>query len=122
MIYPHALRALPGWFALALSVWLAGCGSPEQPVPSGRKGKMVCVDTVTKKASVVPVTAAFPAVQPLTGKRTLMPGMYCPRCASWHPVPPPDQINRIPKATLCPKTGTPLTLDGPWPEEPKATP
>ncbi len=96
---------------------VAGCGTSEPATPTGKEGKMVYVDTVTKKAQVMEVAEAFPAVQPLTGKRTLMPGMYCPKCSTWHPVPPPDQINRTPRATVCPKTGAALTVDGPWPEE-----
>ena len=78
---------------------------------------MVYVDTVTKSATVMEIAEDFPAVQPRTGKRTLMPGMYCPKCNTWHPVPPPDQINRTPRATVCLKTGAPLTVDGPWPED-----
>ncbi|NLS91766.1 MAG: hypothetical protein GXX96_06245 [Planctomycetaceae bacterium] len=101
----------------AVPAVFAGCGKSESPSPTGREGKMVCVDTATKEAIVMPVADTFPAPNPRTGKRTMMPAMYCLKCARWHPVPPPDQINRTPKATTCPKTGTPLTLDGPWPEE-----
>ena len=80
---------------------------------------MVYVDTASRKkeAMVMEVADHFPAVHPRTGKRTLMPAMYCPKCAKWHPVPPPEQINRTPQATVCPKTGAALTFDGPWPAE-----
>ncbi len=78
---------------------------------------MVYVDTVTKKPIVMEIADSFPATNPETDKRTLMPAMYCPKCSKWHPVPPLDQINRTPRATQCPKTGTQLTPDGPWPEE-----
>lgn len=76
---------------------------------------MVYVDTVTGEAQAMEVAGEFPAVQPRTGKRTLMPAMYCAKCGKWHPVPPPDRINRAGRAALCPKTGAPLTAEGPWP-------
>lgn len=107
------------WMVLVGAAVLAGCGGPEEVNIDGREGKMVYVDTASKKkeALVMEVAADFPAEHPRTGKRTLMPAMYCPKCAKWHPVPPPDQINRTPRATLCPKTGVAMTVEGPWPEE-----
>ena len=106
------------WLVLT-AVAFAGCGEAEPPSLTGREGKMVYVDTASKKkeALVMEIADSFPAEHPRTGKRTLMPAMYCPKCAKWHPVPPPDQINRTPKATVCPKTGAAMTFDGPWPEK-----
>lgn len=96
----------------ALCSWL-GCGTePENPQPQ----QMVFVDTKTQIAVVGPVTDQFPALNTETGKRTLMPGLYCPKCEKWYPVPSPDQINHRPDGGLCPKTKTPLIADGPWPE------
>lgn len=109
--------AIWGFLVVAVPALFVGCGGLESSDMEGREGKMVYVDTVTKEATVMEIAATFPAVQPLTGKRTLMPAMYCEKCAQWHAVPPPDQINRTPGAASCPKTGTPLTLDGPWPDE-----
>lgn len=114
---PRIHIAAWGFLLVAVTAVFAGCGKPEPPGPNGRVGKMVYVDTATREAIVMPVADAFPAPHPRTGKRTMMPAMYCPKCSRWHPVPPPDQINRTPKATTCPKTGKPLTMDGPWPEE-----
>jgi hypothetical protein len=113
----HREIRLSNWGWLVLVVAFTGCGGSEQSSPAGRDGKMVYVDTVTKEAMVMEIAESFPAAQPGTGKRTLMPGMYCTRCQEWHPIPPPDQINRTPRATVCRKTGAPLTTDGPWPEE-----
>ncbi len=78
---------------------------------------MVCVDTVTGQPCVIAATSEFPAVQPLTGKRTLMPALYCPACKKWHAVPPPDQISRTPGAGQCRRTGVPLIAEGPLPAE-----
>ena len=107
------------WMVLVGAVVLVGCGGEEEVVVDEHAGKMVYVDTASRKkeAIVMEVADAFPAEHPRTGKRTLMPAMYCPKCGKWHPVPPPDQINRTPKATVCPKTGAAMTFDGPWPEE-----
>ncbi len=92
---------------------VAGCGPAEPDTTTSDTA--VFVDTVTQTAMVLPVTATVPAINPETGKRTLMPGLFCPDCQKWYPVPAPDQINRQPDAARCPKTQTPLIADGPWP-------
>jgi uncharacterized protein YbaR (Trm112 family) len=94
-------------------IGLAGCGSEEADTqPAGR---MVYVDTKTRQPIVHEIVTPVPALNPETGERTLMPGLYCPACETWYPVPPPDQINSQPNAGQCPKDKTPLTADGPWP-------
>lgn len=100
---------------ISICVGVLGCGSAE-PVNETHE-KMVLVDTKTMNSVVQPFADSFPAINPQTGDRTLMPGLYCPVCKSWYPVPTADQINRRPDAALCPKTRTPLIADGPWPEE-----
>jgi len=100
---------------ISICVFVAGCGSSE--TDSDVVNKMVYVDTETMAAIVLPVYESLPATNSETGERTLMPGLYCPECRTWYPVPAPDQINRRPDAALCPKTRTPLIADGPWPDE-----
>ncbi|MCP4175843.1 MAG: hypothetical protein GY758_34290 [Fuerstiella sp.] len=92
-----------------------GCGSAD--TAAERDGLMVFVDTATSTPIVTPVPDSVPSLNPATGKRTLMPGLYCPVCEQWYPVPAPEQINRQPGAALCPITKTPLMAAGPWPEE-----
>jgi hypothetical protein len=100
---------------------LAGC-SHEEAADTGRQHQMVYVDTDTNEALVADVNAEFPAIHPTTGKHTLMPGLYCPVCKKWHAVPSPEQINRMPNAARCPKTGATLSIEGPWPkQQPVAT-
>lgn len=99
---------------LLCGVTFAGCGGSETETDT-KAGKMVYVDTKTAEAFVGNVTGT-PAVHPQTGDRTLMAALYCPKCATWHAVPPLDEINQIPNATRCPKTRVPLTVDGPWPD------
>ena len=101
--------------AAMLLAGLSGCGAPDE-VETAVVQRAVYVDTKTLKAVVCDVVKDPPAVNPVTGKRTLMPALYCPKCLRWHPLPPLDQINRTPNATKCSKTGATLTADGPWPE------
>lgn len=102
-----------GMSVLALS--LVGCGRSTE-VATDATPRAVYVDTTTMQAVVSDLVTDPPAVNPATGKRTLMPALYCPTCRAWHPVPPPDQINRAAGASTCRKTGAALTADGPWPD------
>lgn len=97
-----------------LSLILAGCSSDEADAVLA--DRMVYVDTKTGQAVVRDVVSPVPAVNPETNERTLMPGLYCPTCQKWYPVPPPEQINSRPNAGQCPNDRTPLTADGPWPD------
>ncbi|MCA9121231.1 MAG: hypothetical protein H6822_21715 [Planctomycetaceae bacterium] len=102
-------------FLLLPCISIAGCGGSEEAT-TNVVPRAVYVDTLTMKAMVCDVEGEAPLVNPATGKRTLMPGLYCPKCQRWHPLPPLDQINRTPNATKCSKTGVELVADGPWPE------
>lgn len=100
-------------FALAIT----GCGGTAPSSNSAAK-RMVYVDTATMQPLVHDVATSFPAVHPKTGKPTLRPALYCPTCRKWFPAPAVEEINRVPGAGLCPKDKTPLTGDGPWPDDP----
>lgn len=76
----------------------------------------VYVDLKSGEAVLAEPSQQLPAVNPATGRATLMPALYCPTCEKWYPAPPADQLNRQPGAGLCPKTKTPLIHDGPRPE------
>jgi hypothetical protein len=102
-----------------VAMWLVaasfvGCGGGTEEASD--VDRMVYFDTKTKTAVVAEVSDETPALNLTTGRKTLMPALYCPKCESWHSVPPLDQINRIPGATKCRKTGADLTFEGPWPE------
>lgn len=107
---------LAGLILVSMSV--AGCGGS----PSGdpHAGQMVYVDVATMKPLVHETATSFPAVHPVTGKPTLRPALYCPKCQQWYPAPSVEQVNRVPGAGQCPKDKTPLVTDGPWPETPVA--
>jgi hypothetical protein len=99
----------------ALGISLLGCGGSAE-VATDEVSQAVYVDTKTMQAVVCDIVDEPPALNPKTGQRTLMPALFCPTCQAWHPVPPADQINRVPGATTCRKTGAALTTEGPWPE------
>lgn len=107
--------------AVAASVYvsMAGCGSED--TNTRPLDRMVYVDTETRQPMVHEIVNPVPAINPETGKRTLMPGLYCPTCKTWYPVPAADQINTRPNAGQCPKDKTALIADGPWPDEDTAS-
>lgn len=96
-------------------IGIMGCGRAEEAAKD-KSLQAVYVDAKTMEAVVCDKVEEPPALNPKTGQRTLMPALYCPACQSWHPVPPPDQINRVPGAATCRKTAAMLIPDGPWPE------
>ncbi len=97
---------------------LFGCGSGgPSPEIDPRLGKMVYFDQETKAAVVSNIMTQTPAVHPATGRPTLVPASYCAKCQRWYPAPPIEVRERNPQSAKCPKTGGPLTLDGPWPDK-----
>lgn len=95
--------------------FLAGCGDSDPDAKALKK--MVYIDTATMQPVVHDIAVSFPAAHPTTGKLTLRPALYCPNCQKWYPVPPPNEITRVPGAGKCPKDKkTSLTADGPWPD------
>ncbi len=109
---------LVGWIGFCL--FLCGCGGSSPPTDS-KTGRMVYVDMATMQPLVHDVATTFPAVHPQTGKPTLRPAVYCSTCKKWYPAPALDQVNRTPGAGLCQKDKTPLTTEGPWPNDPAAS-
>jgi hypothetical protein len=53
---------------------------------------------------------------PKTGRPTLMPGLYCEKCGTWRASPPLDVLQQSPSARLCPKDRSPMTTQGPRPD------
>lgn len=92
----------------------AGCGKtePEQQVPA----EMVYFDRATKKPVVAAAGDEVPAKHPVTGKRTLVPALYCSKCKNWYPAPPLDLQQRDPNARNCPRHKIPMTMNGPRPQ------
>jgi hypothetical protein len=99
---------------LLLTGMLAGCGG-DSAAESSAATQRVYFDTQTKRAVVADVSSETPAVHPETGRRTLMPALYCAQCTAWRAAPPLQELQRNPQARMCPKCKGPLTADGPLP-------
>ncbi len=96
-----------------VALLIIGC-SPEQKSVAD-PNEMVYIDTVTKTVMTLPVQAVIPATHPQTGKKTLVPGLYCPQCGQWYPSPPVEVLQRTASAFHCPKGGHPMSPNGPRP-------
>jgi len=106
--------SLLGTATLLLCGVLSGCGAATSE-PNPAHEEMVFVDVKTGKTVLLAPTSEVPVVNPETGKRTLMPAMYCSDCGRWYPVPPAEQMNRAQGAGMCPKHKTAMSADGPLP-------
>lgn len=99
---------------MVISVMLfAGCG-PTGAAPV--ETQMVYVDTADHRVLLMPQQPTTPAVSPVTGKRTLVPGLYCAECRRWYASPPPEVLQRSTAAYRCPRGGHPMRPDGPPPD------
>lgn len=54
-----------------------------------------------------------PALNPATGRKSLVQGLYCAKCRKWYRAPPPEMVERSPRGPTCPVTGEPLSVEGP---------
>ena len=60
-----------------------------------------------------------PALNPITGRKTLLRALYCPQCGKWQAVPPSDLFHANPLSFRCPKHRCDMTPDGPPDEKPE---
>lgn len=115
----HIMRDLRLWLALAglsvggylLASQVAGGSAPVSD-EERQTLVFVCRDTGDL---FVGKSRNTPAARPDNGQTTLLPGWYCPKCATWHTGPALDEWQRRPTPVLCPKTRTPLERTGPMP-------
>jgi hypothetical protein len=56
-----------------------------------------------------------PAVNPETGRRTLLRGVYCAQCAKWYRAPSPEHSSGNPRELRCRIHDAPMTFEGPAP-------
>ncbi|REK25395.1 MAG: hypothetical protein DWQ41_12205 [Planctomycetota bacterium] len=96
---------------LLTAVTLAGCAGGRDAAEQANQ--IVYIDGETQSTIVADVTDDLPAVHPQTGRRTLMPGLYCNSCDTWHSSPPIEVLQRNPAARQCPACRSPLTNTGP---------
>ncbi len=108
------------WFALVAAV---GAGALYTVVTmrasgdgDGAESQMyVYVCTDTEEVIAAPAQAT-PAINPGTGKRTLLRALYCSECAIWIPTAPSAIDSGNPLRTHCSTHGTPLSITGPLPD------
>ena len=101
--------------ASLLVVLVSSCGS-SAPIEDPHAGQMVYIDTATDLPFASNISRETPAIHPDTGKRTLVPALYCATCRKWYPAPPLEALQRNPAASKCPKGHGKLATEGPWPE------
>jgi hypothetical protein len=97
---------------LGLYVILAGASSS---VRDDQLQKIVYVDTKSGKAFMLSARISH-ETNPETGEKTLIPGMYCEKCASWKPVGSMEALQTSRAVRKCPVHKSPLLRDGPLPE------
>lgn len=106
------LRQIPALTIAGSMFVLVGCSEREAtPVIVD----VVYVDLETRQPVVMSGAVDAPAINPATGRRTLMPGLHCPQCQDWHATPPLEALQRNPAARRCPKCQSVLTASGPMP-------
>jgi hypothetical protein len=98
----------------AMLLFAAGCGA-DTAADQAVESKRVYWDAETRGPVAADVSAESPAVHPATGRRTLMPALYCARCNEWRAVPPLAEVQRNPKSRICAKCKGSLVADGPPP-------
>jgi hypothetical protein len=70
----------------------------------------VCRETkVLSRGPRVPT----PAINPQTGRATLVQALYCPECRKWGPAPPPELRERFMTGPVCPVHRAGLLETGP---------
>jgi hypothetical protein len=108
-------RIMGGVAAGLLVAATAGCSHRSQasattPVP------VVYVCTETKEIITAPLQKV-PAVNPKTGRSTLVRGVYCAECGRWYAAPPDTHRSGNPKPLRCPIHKSIMTFEGPPPTE-----
>ena len=95
---------------LLMAASLSGCGG-ETPA-AGETENVVYLCRETKKIVRAPLQPT-PAVNPATGRKTLVRALYCTKCKKWHAVPPAMEQSGNPMRYQCPKHKIDLSADGP---------
>ncbi len=93
---------------IALALCTVGCSSEEQPL--GPESVFVCTESL--EVFHIPAQPT-PAVNPKTGRPTLVHGLYCAKCDKWYPAPPLDVVGGNAGAITCPVHRSSLSPAGP---------
>ncbi len=97
---------------VATALLTSGCTDGGEPV-GPQQVAYRCTET---QEFVLAAPQPHPAVNPKTGRSTLMRTLYCPECEKWHVVPPPEVYNGHPVGFLCPLHQSAMQETGPLPD------
>ncbi len=81
---------------------------------TGSAAAIVYVCTETGQVLSAP-PQPVPAINPATGRRTLVRGVYCAGCNRWYAAPAPDHRTGNPRPPVCRIHHVAMTFDGPDP-------
>lgn len=87
----------------------------QEVVAESQLQEVVYVDTESGKPYLLRAKVS-PATNPETGKQTLVPGLYCEKCAAWKAVGSMERLQTGGAMRKCPRHKIPLKADGPLPE------
>ncbi len=104
-----SLAVLIGASCFVLSLFGRGEGNSSS---SAAENTVAYLCSETGRLIVAPL-GPTPALNPATGRRTLVRAMYCAECAKWYAAPPSDVSGGNPQNIRCPKHNTPLSMKGP---------
>ncbi|MFN0053483.1 MAG: hypothetical protein ACKV0T_14970 [Planctomycetales bacterium] len=96
---------------LGMSWWMKPPPAAAGPLPSPQIA-YICRETGTLSFGPRQPT---PAVNPATGRSTLVQALFCPQCEKWHAAPPPEFSERLPLGPVCPVHKLPLLETEPTP-------
>lgn len=104
---------IPGAAALLVAVLsIAGCGGGKPSSAAATEKQVVYLCSETKQIVRAPLQPT-PAVNPATGRKTLVRALYCEKCRSWHPIPPAIEQGGNPLRYQCPKHKIDMSPEGP---------
>lgn len=110
-MFNHKLRTVfrNGFFWIAIfALQVTGCSNEESQSSHSDEVTYVCLET--HKIVVLPKTET-PAVNPETGRRTLVEAKFCADCNKWYPTPQTGGVGGQPARCVCPVHGHPLVAN-----------
>lgn len=108
---PAGSKWTAGLWLLAM-LFATGPGGCGKPAPANDSRQIVYICSETEELIVGP-PQSVPAVNPITGRRTLLRGGYCAECRRWYALPSSEHAAGNPKPMYCRKHNVLMSLEGP---------
>lgn len=103
----RTLSLIPFLGIAILSLQIAGCSNRENQTTTANEVTFICLET--HEIVVLPQTPT-PAINPKTGRRTLVEARFCRKCQKWYPVSQSEGIGGQPAKCVCPVDGQALVV------------